>query len=90
MCATSAIGNNAICAPSKAQPPAVAPGFGLAQPDFDFLLWAQAGSSSKAAMSFCFMLEARLKSELNALTAKPVPDHLLAVFIDLFRLLGLS
>ena len=39
----------------KAQPPAVAPGLGLTQPDFSFLLWEQAGSSSRAAMSFCFM-----------------------------------
>ncbi|OYV17107.1 MAG: hypothetical protein CG441_1537, partial [Methylococcaceae bacterium NSM2-1] len=28
------------------------PGFGLAQPDFSFLLCSQAGSSSSAAMSF--------------------------------------
>jgi hypothetical protein len=28
MCATSAIGSRAICAPSKEQPPAVAPGLG--------------------------------------------------------------
>ena len=55
MWATSAMGRSAIWAPSKAQPPAVAPGFGLAQPDFAFWLWAQAGSSSRAAMSFCFM-----------------------------------
>ena len=60
ICATSAIGSRAIWAPSKAQPPAVAPGFGLAQPDFSFLLWAQAGSSSRAAMSFCFMAAPRV------------------------------
>jgi hypothetical protein len=55
MCATSAMGSSAICAPSKEQPPAVAPGLGLAQPDFSFLLCSQAGSSSSAAMSFGFM-----------------------------------
>ena len=50
--ATSAIGSKAIWAPSKAQPPAEAPGLGLAQPDFSFLLCSQAGSSSSTAMSF--------------------------------------
>jgi hypothetical protein len=51
ICATSAIGNSAICAPSNAQPPAEAPGLGLAQPDFSFLLCSQEGSSSSSAMS---------------------------------------
>ena len=55
MWATSAIGIRAIWAPSKAQPPAVAPGFGLAQPDFDFLLCSQAGSLSNSAMSLGFI-----------------------------------
>src|SRR5574343_2042957 len=55
MWATSAIGNSAICAPSKEQPPAVAPGLGRAQPDFSFLLWLQAGSSSRAWISLAFM-----------------------------------
>ncbi len=30
-------------------------GFPILQPDFSFLLWEQAGSSNRAAMSFCFM-----------------------------------
>ncbi|MCY1446883.1 hypothetical protein D9M71_634750 [compost metagenome] len=55
MCATSAIGSRAICAPSKAQPPSVAPGLGLAQPDFSFLLCSQEGSSSSSAMSLAFI-----------------------------------
>ena len=42
--ATSAIGSSALRAPSKQHPPCVAPGCGLAQPDFDLSLWAQAGS----------------------------------------------
>jgi hypothetical protein len=54
MCATSAIGSSAICAPSKEQPPAVAPGLGRAQPDFSFLLCVQAGSSSRAWISLDF------------------------------------
>jgi hypothetical protein len=55
MWATSAIGSSAICAPSNAQPPAVAPGLGLAQPDFDLALCAQAGSFNNSAMSLACM-----------------------------------
>ena len=56
MWATSAMGSSAICAPSKEQPPAVAPGLGLAQPDFSFVLCVQAGSSSRAWISLAFKL----------------------------------
>jgi len=49
------MGSSAFCVPSKAQPPRALPGLGLAQPDFDFLLWAQAGSTSNSAVSFCYM-----------------------------------
>src|SRR6185369_8034611 len=59
MWATSAIGSKAICAPSKEQPPAVAPGLGLAHPDFSLVLWLQAGSSSRAWISLAFMLFSR-------------------------------
>ena len=55
MWATSAIGSSAICAPSNEQPPAVAPGLGRAQPDFDFSLCAQAGSLSSSAISLACM-----------------------------------
>ena len=55
MWATSAMGSRAIWAPSKVQPPAVAPGVGRAQPDLLFRLWAQAGSFSNAASSLVFI-----------------------------------
>ena len=57
MCATSAIGSSAICAPSNEQPPAVAPGFGLAQPDLDLALCAQAGSlrASAICLAVCML-----------------------------------
>ncbi|WP_308874869.1 hypothetical protein [Thiothrix subterranea] len=74
MCATSAIGNSAICAPSNAQPPADAPGLGRAQPDFSFLLWEQAGSSSSAAMSLDFIMGRYLGSMYAGGKAKAVPD----------------
>ena len=55
MCATSAIGSKAICAPSKEQPPAVAPGLGRAQPDLDLVLCVHAGSLSNSAISLACM-----------------------------------
>src|SRR5574344_134745 len=53
--ATSAMGNRVICAPSKAQPPAVAPGLPTLQPDFDLPLCGQAGSSINTAISLPFI-----------------------------------
>ena len=60
MWATSAIGNRAICAPSKAHPPWAAPGVALAQPVFPFALCLQAGSLRSAWISFGFMIALRL------------------------------
>jgi hypothetical protein len=67
------MGNRAICAPSKAQPPAADPGLGLAQPDFSFLLCSQAGSSSNAAMSFVDFMAFDLIALFVKLKANSVP-----------------
>jgi hypothetical protein len=50
------MGSRVICAPSNAQPPAVAPGLGALQPDFCLWLCSQAGSSSSARISFPFIV----------------------------------
>jgi hypothetical protein len=52
MCATSHIGSRALRAPSKQQPPWVAPGWGRAQVFFRRLWYPQDGSLRRAASSF--------------------------------------
>jgi hypothetical protein len=83
------MGNKAICAPSKAQPPAEAPGLGLAQPDFSFLLCSQAGSSSSWAISFVDFMVAytrlRCLSWLNFNNSNRCAIFYSFDFIDFYR-----
>ena len=75
ICATSAIGNSVICAPSKVQPPAVAPGFGRVQPPLAlFALLAQAGSSISRAMSLVLIVGILSQLSMQSLChgSKPV------------------
>src|SRR5512135_361510 len=74
MCATSAMGSSAICAPSNEQPPAVAPGLGRAQPDLPLSLWLHAGSFNSAAISLACMACTHEWIDDDLLVASVVPE----------------